>query len=241
MRGFDYLQYQQLRQKALESKNLDQEFLATFRKSITKVSLEELKKIGDELLQLISSNPYIKQQDIQKATTLVFNGADLETKDNKGNTGLLLCTKNNLHDTFLLYVRAGANLNAQNNYATTACMWSARKGHDTILYDLILLGADINLQCSDGDNALISATRHNSYTSVKMLIEANAILNLQNNNGEEALSIAIAKGYTEIAKLISSALESSKRIEEQIQGCSSDEIQQGLQLAKERVKSLTKL
>jgi uncharacterized protein len=230
------------RQVVLEKRGYTLESLKNFRRNFIKnTSPDEAQRLGQELHDLISSKTYIKNENTTIPRALIFDGANLEVRNEKGSTGIIVCAQNNLYDTFSLYVMAGADINARNNFQSTACMWAARKGHEEILFDLILLDADINRQCSDGENALHSAARHNQLVCVKLLIEAGAILNIININGQDALGIANVEGHSKIAKMLSEAADINLNNKTPDSICSLDIVKHELQLAKVKLKKLSSM
>ncbi len=188
MNSVDIFDLEKQNQDKLKRYSLDSESIKEFRSKIKEVSEDEKKRLGKELFDLVYSRSY-KDSDYEKVIELIYNGADIEYKnETKGDYVLLRCARKGHFKTFLALVKAGANINQVNNYLTTASMASARHGFKEMLELLILMGADINAKSRDGDNALISARNHNQEECFKMLVRAGAHLTVESQTGTSIYS-----------------------------------------------------
>ena len=148
MNNVDILLLEQQRNEKLKSYELDQESINNFKSKIKIVSEEEKETLGKKLFDIINSKTFEEETDYEKVIELVYNGANIEYKDeSKGDFALLRCARKNYLKTFLVLLRAGANIDQKNNYLTTATMASARHGNKEMLEILILMNADITKQC----------------------------------------------------------------------------------------------
>lgn len=179
MNDVDLVLVESKRIERLKTYGLDDESIKKFRSKIKIVSDEEKERLGKELFEMLMSKGYDEEKDLDKVIQLIFDGADVEYKDEKkGDFSLLRCARKNYTKTFIALLKAGADINQKNKFLTTATMASARHDCRIILWLLIMLKADINAKSIDGDTALISARKHKNYDCFKMLIEANANLNV---------------------------------------------------------------
>ena len=184
MNNVDIILLEQQRNEKLKSYELDQESINNFKSKIKIVSEEEKETLGKKLFDIINSKAFEEETDYEKVIELVYNGANIEYKDeSKGDFALLRCARKNYLKTFLILLRAGANIDQKNNYLTTATMASARHGNKEMLEILILMNADINAKCKDGDNALISARNHHQVDCFYMLVNAGANLAVVSQDG----------------------------------------------------------
>lgn len=171
------LEYQRI--ELLKKYGLDDDTISEFKSKIKQVSQEESDILGKELFEMIAKKGY--NDDYEKAVELIYNGANIEFKnEKKGDFALLICARKNYLKTFFALLKAGANVNQVNNYLTTSTMASARHGNKEMLEILILMGANINARCLDGDNAIMSAKRHEQVECFNMLLNAQAYLNNRN-------------------------------------------------------------
>ena len=157
----------------LKKYQLDTDSINEFKSNIKHVSEEESNKLGKELFDLIFKTSFCDEFDDYKVKKLIYNGANIEYKEEKkGLFPLLICVRKNYFKTFLLLLRAGASVNQVNKYLTTPTMDSARWGNKEILEILILMGSDINAWCQDYDTALITAVRHHKTDCIDVLKNA---------------------------------------------------------------------
>lgn len=205
MNNVDITKIEMERKKLLESYELDEESIKSFRKKIKSVSKEESDKLGQELYKYILSSTISKKthDDLEKLKEIenkvleyILNGANIEYKEDKdGHFSLLLCIRRGYISLAYMLLRAGANVNQVNNFLTTPSMSAARHGHKDLLELLILMGADINARCLDGDNALISAKRHDQIECFNILKNAHAYLNNRNLINQTILDIKSKKDF----------------------------------------------
>ena len=195
------------RLELIKKYGLDEKSINEFKSKIKKVSEEEATKLGSELFETVSRRWF--NDNYEKVIELIYNGADIEYKDEqKGDFALIKCARKNHKKTFAALLKAGANVNQVNNYLTTATMASARHGCRDILEMLILMGADINARCLDGDNAIMSAKRHSQVECFNMLVSASAHLNNRNILNETLIDLSSTANF-DLSKLSSSILPSN--------------------------------
>jgi ankyrin repeat protein len=85
-------------------------------------------------------------------------GADVNAKDDDGDTALMWCAENE-HSlkTLSILIKAGADVNAKDNDGWTPLMFAAKENTPEALNALIAAGADVNAQNNDGKTALALA------------------------------------------------------------------------------------
>ena len=79
---------------------------------------------------------------------LLARGANVEVKDDEGNTPLL--TSNGHLDIAQLLLEHGAEVNVQDRLLFTPLHWAAHFGHFDVVYLLISYGADLHARTSTG-------------------------------------------------------------------------------------------
>lgn len=125
-------------------------------------------------------------------------GANVNTKDDRNRTPLMLSSEKGLIDIAKLIIEEGADVNAKDNAGQTSLFVA------TVDIAEILIGAKANVNATenDGKTALIVASETGLIDKVKVLITAGANVNEIDNGGMTALMEASWKGYSEIVKAL---------------------------------------
>ena len=86
-------------------------------------------------------------------------GAEVNAKNNGGDTALTLAAHNGHTETVQTLSAAGAEVNAKNNRGGTVIL-AAQDGHTEIVHSLLSSGAEINTKDTEyGSTALICCTK----------------------------------------------------------------------------------
>lgn len=108
-------------------------------------------KIGI-LKKLFKNKPMInaaKGGNAEKVKLLLEKGADVDAKDNSGNTALIYAAVNGHIETVKILVEKGADVNAEDKDGLTALFWAYKKGYPDIELFLIDKGAIVNARHSE--------------------------------------------------------------------------------------------
>jgi ankyrin repeat protein len=122
---------------------------------------------------------------VETAKMLLANGANVDSRDDFGDTPLLLAAAGNSNLTRELLDRH-ADVNAQNKSLESALMRANRPETVALLLDH---GADLNARDKRGHTALMHAVPGN-FEKTRLLLEKGADVNARNQNGVTALTIA---------------------------------------------------
>ena len=123
---------------------------------------------------------------------LTAAGADANTRDEQGNTPLIL-TAQNMSEPELyveiagILIKAGARVNEKGDKGMTALMWASGQGLPAVAKRLLAAGADAGLKDDNGMTALMFAANFGQMDTVKYLIKAGAKVNDTDNDGWSAL------------------------------------------------------
>lgn len=139
---------------------------------------------------------------VEIVTMLLDNGADVNAKNNDGNTALMLASKKGQTEIVSMLLAAGADVNAKVIYGNTALIVASGNGHKEIVAILLEKGADVNIKSDFGGTALMLASLRGHTEIVAKLLEKGADVNAENNYGQTALSLASLNGHTDIVKLL---------------------------------------
>ncbi len=120
-------------------------------------------------------------------------GADVNDKDNQGNSILILACKvrKDCGDSNIIKIllEAGANVSAVNNDRETPLHSASRFGHIEAASHLVEAGADVNAVNRKMENALMLAARWGHEELVKYVVPLVANINQASTTGETALSL----------------------------------------------------
>ena len=108
---------------------------------------------------------------------LLNQGADLEARDEQGNTPIIAAAGERSLDILDLLIEQGADVNAQADDGTSALMLAAAKGYLENIKHLLKAGARLDLRNDDGDAALETAIRFSQPQVVDSLLAAGADVN----------------------------------------------------------------
>ncbi|CAG0907169.1 unnamed protein product, partial [Cyprideis torosa] len=133
----------------------------------------------------------------QTVTVLIENGAEVNVRDEWGQTPLLLASRRGHHSLVQVLLSHGADVLATDLEGATPLTHA--KTEEVILV-MIGLTEDLNRRDQQTGNTLLhSCCLHGREETAKRLIEKGSRLDLKNIKGETALDIARAKGYVHIA------------------------------------------
>lgn len=138
-------------------------------------------------------------EQTKKAHYLVKNGADINTKDDNGNTALMYAVGNQADNSYILnLINDGADLNTTNKMQETA-LWIAvrqEKAPETLKL-LLEYGANPNIKDVKGESPLWYQLRTNGNELItRALLRGGADVTITNSAGDTPLWYAINKGYS---------------------------------------------
>ena len=160
---------------------------------LTHFSLFAQTNCLDDILLLLQTNSTKSKLD-QILELIRSNLGNLNARDEKGNTELILAARSGELEIVQALIDAGVDVNHQNIYGNTALIESAKRGHLETVRALIGAGADVHHQNLFRDTALILAADKGHLETVRALIDAGADVHHQNLFGDTALTYAANKG-----------------------------------------------
>ena len=170
----------------------DDETSAESLRQIAAQSTDRSEKLGQLLVEAVWN------RDIDKARSLLSQGALASTRDKHNSTPLHIAAKVDKLDLARLLIAEGANVNARDKYQFTPLHWAAEYGHKEIVQLLIAKGADVNAKnrwnCKPADYAWWSGDR-----DIHSIIWA-AGTTRRPNIPESELHIAAQNGQVDVAK-----------------------------------------
>lgn len=140
--------------------------------------------------------------DMNAVRALVAQGTDVDTKDEKGWTPLVLAAWNGHAEVTKFLLSAGARVDGRTDLSATALMAAAEKGDAETVKVLLAAGANVNAQTHLGGTALMFAAWNGHTEAVKLLVAAGADVNAQDNDRQTALIGATARGHSAVIQLL---------------------------------------
>lgn len=132
-----------------------------------------------------------KEGNTQGVIEAINSGANINAKDDDGNTALMSAAGNRHTEIANALIKAGADVNAKINDGRTALMLAADQGHTETVNALIEAGAD-DLTDNAGKTALIHAasSEYSNPETVNALIDAGSNVKQRDNIGKTAVDYA---------------------------------------------------
>ena len=162
---------------------------------------EELQQFGYDFSPngLLRS---VEDGNIDAVQVFLSCGVDLEVRDERNWTPLMISSFNGNEAFALLLVKCGAKITAQDKNGYTPLHWAAFNGYSNVVKMLLEKGADPNFQSFFGWTALMQAATRGHLFACAYLISQGANVNLTSNDGWTALHKAANNGHTQVVKLL---------------------------------------
>jgi ankyrin repeat protein len=132
---------------------------------------------------------------------LVDQGAALETKDNDGQTPLLIATQGKPKSALYL-IEHGANIGARDGSGNSPMIHAAAAGSLDMTKALILRKADVNAYNTEGVTPLINAAIYGDIALVKVLLDAGGDPLHRDVDGKSARDYALSYKNNDAADLL---------------------------------------
>ena len=129
-------------------------------------------------------------------------GVDLEIRDERNWTPLMISSFNGNEEFALLLIKCGARITATDQNGYTPLHWAAFNGYSNVVNLLIDRGADPNRQSQFGWTALMQAATRGHLLTCAYLIARGADVCLATMDGWTALHKAANNGHVQIVKLL---------------------------------------
>ena len=143
-----------------------------------------------------------KEGQSQVLELLLEKDADVDAKDEYGQTPLLWAAWNGHEAVVKLLLEKGAELETEDSSGQTPLLWAAWNGHEAVVKLLLEKGAELETKSSYGQTPLLWAARNGHEAVVKLLLEKGAELETKDSSGRTPLSYAALKGHEAVVKLL---------------------------------------
>lgn len=129
--------------------------------------------------------------DVAGARAALAAEADLDARNDRQQTPLLVATKAQQSKVAVLLLEAGADPDAKDAMSDSAFLYAGAEGYDEILRATLRHGANVKSTNRFGGTALIPASEHGHTETVRILINAGVPLDHVNDLGWTAMLEAI--------------------------------------------------
>lgn len=134
-------------------------------------------------------------------------GADIEARDSRGRSALLLATHHNRIEAARRLIAAGADVNARDAISDSPFLYAGAEGRNEILTMILEAGADLASTNRYGGTALIPAAHHGHVKTVEILLDTDIAIDHVNRLGWTALLETVILGdggaaHTQILRLL---------------------------------------
>lgn len=169
-------------------------------------NISELKRSEAERLGFtFSPQGFLKAvetENFEVVHVFLSAGIDLEIKDERGWTPLIIAAANGKEKLTQLLIHSGARLTARDVNGFTPLHWAAFKGMSAIVELLLSKEVDIDSQSKFKWTPLMQACTKGHMEVCSMLVSAGARLDLANSDGLTSLQMATSKGYQSVVELL---------------------------------------
>ncbi|MBR5609337.1 MAG: ankyrin repeat domain-containing protein [Elusimicrobiaceae bacterium] len=145
------------------------------------------------------ATPLMYASNAPIARILLSAGANVNAKDDFGNTALLAACDKDKNGVIKVLLAAGANVNAKDSNGNTplleACFW----GKKDAVKVLLAAGADVNVKDKYGETPIFHTHKPEI---MRVLIKAGANVNVKDSNGGTPLLEACFLGEKEAIKVL---------------------------------------
>lgn len=129
-------------------------------------------------------------------------GAELNMRDERGWSPLMIATSNGNEEITALLIRNGANVGDKDNAGYIPLHWAAFNGHDKVVNLLLENNSDPNAFSKFGWTPLMQAATRGHLVVAERLVEGGADVNLPSKDGWTALLKASSNGHARMVMLL---------------------------------------
>ncbi len=144
----------------------------------------------------------VSQNQIYAAEVLALLGADLNLKDQYGNTPLTFAIVNNNVEMADILISYGASADSADGYGISPLHKSIQEGNFYMTDLLLYYNAAVDIKDSEGNTPLALAVWYRDFEVADILLQAGADPDLADNKGFTPFMIAAQKGDTLLLSLL---------------------------------------
>ncbi len=129
----------------------------------------------------------IQENDVRALNELIHEGVDLEARNEKGMTPLMLATLSENDDVVSRILKEGVDKDSKDYFGNTALMYSLLNKKSRIFKLLLRNKADLEIKDNRGNTVLSTAASLGNVRAVQMLIGEGADVNTKNDLNQTPL------------------------------------------------------
>lgn len=147
-------------------------------------------------------NAAIRAGNVSEAEALIGRGADVNARDDVGNTPLFYAAWSGNSRLTELLIAAGAQVNAAQSSGRRAITWAVLGGKTEVVRLLLASGAEANEQDAEGHTLLETAARYGYREIAGLLLAAHVDVNATGSAGETALDEAVLAVQSDVVRML---------------------------------------
>lgn len=132
----------------------------------------------------------------------IGSGIDLETRDERNWTPLMISAFNGKETAAYLLIQSGAKIDAQDHNGYSPIHWAAFNGYSEVVRILIRNGANPNALSNFGWTPLMQAATRGHIVAAAQLLAGGAQVNAISKDNWTALHKAAANGHADLVRLL---------------------------------------
>ncbi|MBI5429389.1 MAG: ankyrin repeat domain-containing protein [Nitrosomonadales bacterium] len=144
----------------------------------------------------------VEKGDEKVVSLFVDSGVNVDARDERGWTPLMMSSFNGKEEIALLLIRSGASVHSKDKQGYGPLHWAAYNGYSNVVKLLIEKKAAVDARSNHGWTPLLQAATRGHLLAAGQLIAGGADVNLPSNDGWTPLHKAAASGHAEIVKLL---------------------------------------
>ena len=145
----------------------------------------------------------VKDNDVQKVTSMVESDPSLVSSQDKGGDTLLHWTAAKDHQSLAeLLINDKADVNAQNVEGDTPLHLAAGNGHSDIMELLLMHNAEVDARNNGGATPLDKAAQYDHPRQVELLLSRGANVQTKDKNGDSPLHYAAMSGSQDSVQIL---------------------------------------